>query len=75
MPWLNIDKPTKRCIIHTDDCVHVIGKSETSLKGDGELKRDGGWLEFDTPEKAREFAEDKMGHLDGVIIKDCADCR
>ena len=41
--WVNIDKPTKKCTIHTNDrCQYVINKKETSLKGIENLKTDGG---------------------------------
>jgi len=47
MVWVNIDKPTKKCTIHIEDCIYVEKKSETPYKGIEELKRDGGWRKFD----------------------------
>ena len=56
MVWLNVDKPTKRCTIHTDlDCRYVVDMIETSLKGIGELKKDGGWLSLPGVVSAENF--------------------
>jgi hypothetical protein len=47
MVWLNIDIPTRRCILHTDyGCPYWKKKKETQYKGLGNLKRDGGWMSF-----------------------------
>lgn len=41
--WVNIDKPTQKCSIHTNpNCSYVINKKNTLYKGVGQLKRDGG---------------------------------
>lgn len=49
MVWVNIDKPTKRYVVHsTSSCQYVNRKAETSYKGINELKRDGGWVAFDS---------------------------
>jgi len=53
MVWLNVDKPTKKCTLHTDsNCFYWQQKSETDYKGLGELKRDGGWLGFANAKQA-----------------------
>ncbi len=44
--WLNVDTPTKRCVIHRGACGYALAKRETPYKGIGRLKRDGGWLHF-----------------------------
>ena len=55
--WLNIDKPTKKCTLHTEDCcAWVIRQEETPLKGWGSLRRDGGWLSFNDAAQAREYS-------------------
>jgi len=54
--WVNVDKPTKTCTIHTDGiCEFERGKYETPYKGIGKLKRDGGWLHFSSREEAQEY--------------------
>ena len=56
MVWLNIDKLTKRCTLHSaPTCIYLQNKEETEYKGIGELKRHGGWLEFPNETEAREF--------------------
>jgi hypothetical protein len=56
MVWVNIDKPTKKCTIHSNmRCQYVLRRSETPLKGIGEIKRDGGWLPFETMIEAENY--------------------
>ena len=50
--WVNVDKPTKRCVIHREGCKYEQAKSETPFKGISKLKRDGGWVSFDSVEEA-----------------------
>lgn len=53
MIWLNVDKPTKKCTLHTDgSCIHWQNKRVTPFKGLGKLKHDGGWLNFVSSEQA-----------------------
>ncbi len=48
MVWINIDKPIKQITYHfNDNCECVEKKEETEYTGVGELKKDGGWLQFD----------------------------
>lgn len=42
--WLNVDTPTKRCVLHRAGCPYAQAKAETPYKGIGHLKRDGGWI-------------------------------
>lgn len=61
MVWVNVDKPTKRCVIHADpECIYVIRKGETPFKGVGEIKRDGGWLKFSAIKEAQSFCRSKF---------------
>ncbi len=30
--WMNVDKPERKCTIHTDSCRYAINKKKTSLK-------------------------------------------
>ena len=53
MVWVNIDKPTKKITIHTNEnCTYVVDKKETPYKGIEELKRDGGWISFNGEDEA-----------------------
>ena len=69
--WLNVDKPTKKCTLHTDDCCSWVAKqTETPLKGWGRLKQDGGWLPFDDLTQAKEYCRSeypnyKVGRCNG----------
>ncbi len=64
MLWMNVDKPTKRCTLHLSQCRFVKGKKETTYKGDGEIKRDGGWLSFQSLEGAVEHYESRYSNYD-----------
>lgn len=58
MIWVNVDKPTKKLTIHTDpSCEYVLNKRETNCKGIEEMKRDGGWVSFDSLEKAKYYCK------------------
>lgn len=53
MIWLNVDKPTKLCTLHTDGrCTKWQKNRETQFKGLGKLKYNGGWLNFVSAEQA-----------------------
>lgn len=51
--WVNVDRPTAKEMLHAEHCRYVRDKHETELKGIGELKRDGGWLPFESLDEAR----------------------
>ncbi|HBV89351.1 MAG TPA: hypothetical protein DEF42_22490 [Desulfosporosinus sp.] len=54
----HVDKPLRTCTLHTDDsCIYWIKKGETSYKGLGHLKRDGGWLSFNDEKEAVVYKE------------------
>ena len=55
--WVNVDKPTKRCVIHREECRYEQAKSGTPLKGINELKRDGGWIPFNSIGEAQNYYE------------------
>lgn len=53
MVWVNIDIPTKQYVIHAvHSCHYVSRQSESPYKGINELKRDGGWVSFDSKSNA-----------------------
>jgi len=68
MFWVNIDKPTKRCVIHRDGCKYEQAKSETPLKGIGELKQDGGWVSFASIEEVENYCE-REWKAEGYIVR------
>lgn len=72
MLWVNVDKPTKRCVIHRQGCQYEQDKSETPHKGIGELKRDGGWLSFASIEEAEDYCR-REWEARGYIVRrgDC----
>jgi len=56
MIWVNVDRPTRKLTIHTNPkCEYVLNKRETNCKGIEEMKRDGGWVSFDSLEKAKYY--------------------
>ena len=54
MVWLNVDIPTKKCTLHRDGC-NLKPRQEPRYKGFGELKRDGGWLSFNSDDEAEAY--------------------
>lgn len=70
--WVNVDKPTKTCTIHADEgCTYVKDRQETPFKGVGELKRDGGWISFNSVDEARNWCQSKYTRYE---IKSCKLC-
>ena len=53
--WVNVDLPTKRFVLHNPDCAYVDKKVETDYKGLLQIKRDGGWLSFETSAAAEQY--------------------
>ena len=65
MTWLNVDKPTKKCTIHDDpNCEYVVAMAATSNKGIGQLRADGGWLDFPTVAAAAQHARASWSNYD-----------
>ena len=46
----------------------------TSLKGVGELCRDGGWLEFKSERAGEKFFQDNFGGRSGYVYAKCREC-
>jgi hypothetical protein len=67
--WVNVDKPTKKCTIHNEDCTYVVGKKETDFKGIEILKRDGGWFSFSSNSDAENYCRSKFNNYS--IVKHC----
>jgi len=55
---MNMDKPKKRCTVHSEVCRYSREKSETSLKGIGTIKMSGGWMPFISIEEARTYFDE-----------------
>lgn len=53
--WLNIDLPTKTVTLHRLNCTNVISRKESIYKGINILRRDGGWLYFESKDDADLF--------------------
>jgi hypothetical protein len=68
--FVNIDKPTQRCTIHTNKtCGFLQNRYATPLKGIGVLKKNGGWLSFDGIVVARKFCKAEFGTY--TLIEHC----
>ena len=72
--WINVDKPTRKCVVHSETCIYARGKRETPLKGIGKLKRDGGWMPFQSPREARSYFDENWLLL-GYEFSACRLCR
>ena len=60
MAWLNVDIPIKQCTYHSDEgCKYVFEKEETTNQGVGEIKRDGGWVHFESLMEANRYHDQK----------------
>ena len=71
--WMNVDVPTKRCVLHRPGVAYAVGKRETPFKGIGHVKRDGGWLGFASEQEARSYFESAL-QGEGFGLVGCARC-
>ena len=72
--WMNVDKPTKTCVLHIEGCLYEKQKKETKWKGVGSLKRDGGWLRFNSPQEAGKFFAETWKKRGFTYQKGCSKC-
>jgi len=77
MVWMNVDKVFRKCVIHQEECpwiswVHTEDKPQ--FKGIGELKRDGGWFRFASPEEAENCWKQEWQPKGYVISRDGCRC-
>ena len=56
--WINVDKPTRLCVVHSEVCRYARGKRETPFKGVERIKRDGGWMPFPSTQEARNYFDE-----------------
>ena len=54
MFWLNVDNSTNIWKLHIDSCIYGVPR-ETPSKGINEMRKDGGWFEFETVHDAHVF--------------------
>lgn len=72
--WVNVDKPTKKCTIHSgQSCTFVkkwVPKMPTPYKSLGlPLSRDGGWIEFGKLGDAEKYCRKEFS--DYTVVKHC----
>ncbi len=72
MFWVNIDKPTKTCVIHKEGCRYILSE-ETPYKGIERLKCDGGWFSFVSLEEAENYAKEEW-EAKGYKVWQCKRC-
>ena len=72
--WMNVDRPSRRCQLHRSDCVHVQSIYATPLKGVGELRSEGGWLEFGSIPEAFSYFDRNYRELEYDRLEKCQDC-
>lgn len=70
--WVNVNKPTKKCTIHTNlSCPYVLAIRETHRKGIENLKIDGGWKSFLGYVQAKDYCEEWEGKKDYITTTCC----
>jgi len=72
--WVNVDIPTRTCVLHAELCEEVARVRRTGLKGVDELLRDGGWLQFGGRDGARDFTARLLEGRGRYEVKDCLKC-
>lgn len=70
--WLNVDFPTSVAVLHMSKCRHTDDIAATGLKGIGRLKRDGGWVPFESREEAENYVRD-LGRK--ATLRECVKCQ
>jgi hypothetical protein len=68
--WLNVDFDRREysCRLHHDNCRFIL-KTPTLYKGIGELKRDGGWLHFETVSQAEVWHKENYPKIPWKLCK------
>ena len=70
MAWINVDIPIKQIVYHAnDECSSVSGREETQYRGVGEIKRDGGWLQFSDLSEVIKYHKEK--YPDFAFLQHC----
>ena len=73
--WLNIDFPEKKATLHINTCRHVLALGPTEFKGVGKMKRDGGWMPFESNAEAEEYIRSQLVDRPSVRFAKCGDCQ
>jgi hypothetical protein len=68
--WLNVDTDPREysCRLHRDNC-GSIRKTPTPFKGIGEIKKDGGWLHFETVGETKAWHREKYPGIPWKLFK------
>lgn len=70
--WVNINRPTKKCTLHTNlSCPYVLAIKETNRKGIEDLKRDGGWKSFSGYIEAMDYCKEWKENKDFSVTTCC----
>lgn len=69
--WLNVDKPTKKCTLHTEGCTFEKKKKGTLFKEIGDIKKHGGWMAFSTVESAQVYFKQEWNKQGFELSKVC----
>ena len=70
--WVNINRPTKKCTIHTNlSCSYVLTIKETPRKGLEVLKIDGGWKSFPIYDEAVDYCHELEKNKNYIITTCC----
>jgi hypothetical protein len=70
MVWIHVDIPTRQITYHyKDDCSYVEKMQETELKGVGEIRAEGGWLQFTDLSEVIEYYN--TAYPDFAIFQHC----
>jgi hypothetical protein len=72
MFWLNINRLTGAWKLHKASC-RFCNPQETRNRGLNELKKDGGWIQMDSYESAREYYE--SDHPKNEYWQPCRRCK
>jgi len=70
--WLNVDVPTNTATLHADASPCADARRETDLKGRDSLKKDGGWLRFQTEAAAQGWVARELESR--LTLVKCARC-
>jgi len=71
MFWANVDKPTRTCVIHKDECWCILRK-ESPYKGIEKFKPNGGWFQFPSIRGVENYA--KEWEAKGYKVWKCKHC-
>jgi len=74
MFWVNADVPDKKLTLHRTTCAYLPANKESTRKGLGTMKQDGGWFRFSSQSQARAFADSQAAALADFQVIECSNC-